>query len=90
MGLPVRKGHFCCALSGLPKPRLLQGRWIARKKLFQKPFPLRTTSAYWQRRSSPIRVNCLAILPQAFSHIGLVNAAWAISQRETAHDSSGA
>jgi hypothetical protein len=30
----------------------------------------------------------LGIFPQAFSHIGLVNAAWAISQAERAADVS--
>ena len=41
-----------------------------------------TTSACWPRRSTPATGELLGNFPQAFSHIGLVNAAWAISDAE--------
>ena len=44
--------------------------------------PSSTTSACWPRRSTPTTGELLGNFPQAFSHIGLVNAAWAISQAE--------
>ena len=43
-----------------------------------------TTSACWPRRSTRHSGELLGNFPQAFSHIGLVNAAWAISQAEDA------
>ena len=39
-----------------------------------------TTSACWPRRSTPRRGELLGNFPQAFSHIGLILAAWQIDQ----------
>ena len=41
-----------------------------------------TTSACSPRRSTRRPASCSGNFPQAFSHIGLVNAAWAISEAE--------
>ena len=41
------------------------------------------TSAFSRKRSTPINGELLGNFPQAFSHIGLVNTAWAISEAET-------
>ena len=41
-----------------------------------------TTSACSPKRSTPTTGELLGNFPQAFSHIGLVNAAWAISEAE--------
>ena len=46
------------------------------------PPPSSMTSACWPKKSTPDSGELLGNFPQAFSHIGLVNAAWAISEAE--------
>ena len=82
-GSPARRARSCSARSGWRR----RWRWPAQVERAQAVVRARrratsTTSACWPRRSTPETGELLGNFPQAFSHIGLVNAAWAISQAE--------
>ena len=81
----ARRAPSCSARSGWRR----RWRWPAgptgRAPCSNGPPPSSTTSACSRRRSTRSTGELLGNFPQAFSHIGLVNAAWAISAGRGGH-----
>ena len=81
-GLAGEEGTSCCARSGSPTPWPWRAGSTGPGRSSNAPPPTSTTSACSAEEVDPGTGELLGNFPQAFSHIGLVNAAWAIDEAE--------
>jgi GH15 family glucan-1,4-alpha-glucosidase len=77
----ARKGPSCSARSSLPA-LALAGEVERARATFECAVTSMNDVRLLAEEVDPATGELLGIFPQAFSHIGLVNAAWAISQAE--------
>ena len=81
-GLAGEEGTFLLCTFWLAQALALAGQVERAGGVRPAPSRSSTTSGCSPRRSTRSTGELLGNFPQAFSHIGLVNAAWAISQAE--------
>ena len=85
-GLTGKEGSFLLCTFWLAQAQALAGQVDRAKETFSKAVSFANDVGLLAEEVLPETRELLGNFPQAFSHIGLVNAAWAISQRETAHE----
>ena len=83
------RGRSCCAPSGWPRP-WLAGEVARARTVFERAAAFVNDVGLLAEEVDPVSGELLGNFPQAFSHIGLVNAAWAISEAERDPLESGA
>ncbi len=88
-GLTGKEGSFLLCTFWLAQAQALAGQVNRSKETFSKAVSFANDVGLLAEEVLPETRELLGNFPQAFSHIGLINAAWAISQRENALDSSG-
>jgi GH15 family glucan-1,4-alpha-glucosidase len=81
-GLPGEEGTFLLCTFWLAHALALAGRSTQARVVFERAAAFVTDLGLLAEEVIPGRNELLGNFPQAFSHIGLVNAAWAISQAE--------
>ncbi|MEP6660719.1 MAG: glycoside hydrolase family 15 protein [Acidimicrobiales bacterium] len=79
-GLPGDEGTFLLCTFWLAQARALAGQVEHAKALFERAIAFVNDVGLLAEEVDPSTGELLGNFPQAFSHIGLVNAAWAISQ----------
>ena len=77
-----RRARSCCAPSGWRTPWPSAGRTERARAVFERAAAFATDLGLMAEEVAPDSGELLGNFPQAFSHIGLVNAAWAISEAE--------
>lgn len=87
-GLRGREGSFLLCTFWLAQAQALAGQVDRAKETFVKAASFANDLGLFAEEILPETRELLGNFPQAFSHIGLVNAAWAISQQENAQGSS--
>jgi GH15 family glucan-1,4-alpha-glucosidase len=83
-GLPGKEGAFILCTFWLSEALALSGDTKAAREVFARAARSVNDVGLLAEEVSPITGELLGNFPQAFSHIGLVNAAWAIHEAETA------
>lgn len=63
----------------------MSGQITRAREVFERAISYRNDVGLLSEEVDPATGELLGNFPQAFSHIGLVNAAWAIAQGETAN-----
>jgi GH15 family glucan-1,4-alpha-glucosidase len=81
-GLPGREGTFLLCTFWLAQALALAGRPERAREVFERAISYRNDLGLLAEEVDPDTGELLGNFPQAFSHIGLVNAAWAISEAE--------
>jgi GH15 family glucan-1,4-alpha-glucosidase len=81
-GLPGDEGTFLLCTFWLAQCHALAGRVERAKEVFELAAAFRNDVDLLAEEVDPATGELLGNFPQAFSHIGLVNAAWAIDQAE--------
>ena len=81
-GLPGEEGTFLLCTFWLAHALALAGRTTRARAVFERAAAFVTDLGLLAEEVSPSGDELLGNFPQAFSHIGLVNAAWAISEAE--------
>jgi GH15 family glucan-1,4-alpha-glucosidase len=81
-GLTGKEGSFLLCTFWLSQAQALAGRLEQAKDTFAKAAGFANDVGLLAEEVLPETRELLGNFPQAFSHIGLVNAAWAISQLE--------
>jgi GH15 family glucan-1,4-alpha-glucosidase len=81
-GLPGGEGAFLPCSFWLADNLLLQGRAAEGRELFEHLVGLANDVGLLAEEVDAATGELLGNFPQAFSHVGLVNAAWAIAQAE--------
>jgi GH15 family glucan-1,4-alpha-glucosidase len=84
-GLPGEEGTFLLCTFWLAHALALAGRSTRARVVFERAAAFVTDLGLLAEEVIPGRNELLGNFPQAFSHIGLVNAAWAISEAENPH-----
>jgi GH15 family glucan-1,4-alpha-glucosidase len=79
-GLPGREGAFLACTFWLADNYALIGRQADARRLFRRLLDLRNDVGLLAEEVDVGGAEMIGNYPQAFSHIGLVNAAWAITQ----------
>jgi trehalose 6-phosphate phosphatase len=74
-GLPGQEGGFNLCTSWLIEAYALQGRWTEAEKLFDQYVALAGPTGLMAEEYDPAARRALGNYPQAYSHIGLINAA---------------
>lgn len=87
-GLGGKEGSFLLCTFWLAQAQALAGQVDRAKATFLKAASFANDLGLFAEEILPETRELLGNFPQAFSHIGLVNAAWAISQQENAQDAS--
>ena len=82
MGSRARKARSCCARFGSPRRWPGAGSRLGPAPSSNAPTAFVNDVGLLAEEVDPVSGELLGNFPQAFSHIGLVNAAWAISQAE--------
>lgn len=77
---PARRAPSCCAR--LAQALALAGRVDRAREVFERAAGYVNDVGLLAEEVDPTTGELLGNFPQAFSHIGLVNAAWAISEAE--------
>jgi GH15 family glucan-1,4-alpha-glucosidase len=88
-GLEGEEGTFLLCTFWLAQAQALSGEVAEARKTFERASGFVTDVGLLAEEVDPESGELLGNFPQAFSHIGLVNAAWAISQAELQGASSG-
>jgi GH15 family glucan-1,4-alpha-glucosidase len=83
-GLPGREGAFLACSFWLADALRMTGRVKEARDLFERLLALRNDVGLLAEEYDPVARRQLGNFPQAFSHIGLVNTALALSRVETA------
>ena len=81
-GSRAKKARSCCAPSGWPRPWPWRDRPARARNVFERAAAFVNDVGLLAEEADPVSGELLGNFPQAFSHIGLVNAAWAISEAE--------
>jgi len=81
-GLPGEEGAFLLCTFWLAHALALAGLTDRAKAVFERAAGFATSLGLMAEEVAPDSRELLGNFPQAFSHIGLVNAAWAISEAE--------
>ena len=89
-GLEGREGTFVLCTFWLAQALALAGQPARARAVFERAIAFINDVGLLAEEVDPATGELLGNFPQAFSHIGLVNAAWAISQAERAADVSPA
>jgi GH15 family glucan-1,4-alpha-glucosidase len=79
-GLPGREGSFLLCTFWLAQAQAMAGRVDAARETFERAIGFANDVGLLSEEVGPGDEGLLGNFPQAFSHIGLINAAWAISQ----------
>ena len=80
-GLSGKEGSFLLCTFWLAQAQALAGQLDRAKETFDRAIGFANDVGLLAEEILPETKELLGNFPQAFSHIGLVNAAWAISQR---------
>ena len=83
-GLPGKEGTFLLCTFWLAQAWAILGEVARAKEIFSRAIAFANDVGLLAEQVDPATSELLGNFPQAFSHIGLINAAWAISQAETA------
>lgn len=83
-GLTGREGTFLLCTFWLAQTLAAAGQIDRAREVFERAAGFRNDVGLLAEEVDPASGELLGNFPQAFSHIGLVNAAWAIAQAETA------
>ncbi len=89
-GLEGREGTFVLCTFWLAQALALAGQPARARQVFERARRFVNDIGLLAEEVDPATGELLGNFPQAFSHIGLVNAAWAISQAESAAEVSHA
>ena len=81
-GLAGEEGTFLLCTFWLAQALALAGQIEPAKETFARAIAFVNDVSLLSEEVNPATQELLGNFPQAFSHIGLVNAAWAISQAE--------
>jgi GH15 family glucan-1,4-alpha-glucosidase len=81
-GLPGDEGTFLLCTFWLAQALALTGQTERARAVFERAAGFATSLSLMAEEVAPDSRELLGNFPQAFSHIGLVNAAWAISKAE--------
>jgi alpha,alpha-trehalase len=81
-GLAGEEGTFLLCTFWLAQAQALAGEVKQARKTFEQAIAYANDVGLLAEEVDPVSNELLGNFPQAFSHIGLVNAAWAISQAE--------
>jgi GH15 family glucan-1,4-alpha-glucosidase len=81
-GLPRGEGVFLACSFWLADNLCLQGRWDEARDLFQRLVGLANDVGLLAEEYDPVAKRLLGNFPQAFSHVGLVNTAMNLGNRE--------
>ena len=81
-GLPGTEGTFLLCTFALAQALAMTGDTAAARSVFERAAASMNDVGLLAEEVDPISGELLGNFPQALSHIGLVNAAWAISQAE--------
>ena len=81
-GSKAKKARSCSALFGWPRRWPSRGQPARARAVFERAAAFVNDVGLLAEEVDPASGELLGNFPQAFSHIGLVNAAWAISQAE--------
>jgi GH15 family glucan-1,4-alpha-glucosidase len=81
-GFPGEEGTFLLCTFWLAHALALAGRTERARAVFERAAAFATDLGLLAEEVAPDSSELLGNFPQAFSHIGLVNAAWAISEAE--------
>jgi GH15 family glucan-1,4-alpha-glucosidase len=84
-GLDGEEGAFLLCTFWLAQALATAGQPDRARSVFERAAPFVNDVGLLAEEVDPINGELLGNFPQAFSHIGLVNAAWAISEAEAAH-----
>jgi GH15 family glucan-1,4-alpha-glucosidase len=87
-GLAGEEGTFLLCTFWLAQALAMAGRVGQAREVFERAASSATDLGLLAEEVDPDTGELLGNVPQAFSHIGLVNAAWAIDQAERAEGSS--
>jgi GH15 family glucan-1,4-alpha-glucosidase len=79
-GLPGQEGLFLLCTFWLAQAQAMAGRVDAARETFERAIAHANDVGLLSEEVGPGEEGLLGNFPQAFSHIGLINAAWAISQ----------
>ena len=83
-GLEGREGTFVLCTFWLAQALALAGQVERAREVFERAAAFVNDLGLLSEEVDPATGELLGNVPQAFSHIGLVNAAWAIDQAERA------
>ena len=81
-GLPGKEGTFLLCTFWLAQAWAIVGEVARAKEVFSRAAAFANDVGLLAEQVDPATSELLGNFPQAFSHIGLINAAWAISQAE--------
>jgi GH15 family glucan-1,4-alpha-glucosidase len=81
-GLEGEEGTFLPCTFWLAHAQALAGQLDRSKSTFERAAAYMNDVGLLAEEVDPVTGDLLGNFPQAFSHIGLINAAWAISQAE--------
>ena len=81
-GLPGEEGTFLLCTFWLAQAQAMAGRTAKARETFERAIAYVNDVGLLAEEVDPKTGELLGNFPQAFSHIGLVNAAWAISEAE--------
>ncbi|RKR29748.1 glycoside hydrolase family 15 protein [Arthrobacter oryzae] len=88
-GIPGEEGTFLLCTFWLAHALALAGRTDRARAVFERAAGFATDLGLMSEEVAPGSGELLGNFPQAFSHIGLINAAWAISEAERRHLEAG-
>ncbi|MBV9174811.1 MAG: glycoside hydrolase family 15 protein [Chloroflexi bacterium] len=84
-GLPGDEGSFLLCTFWLAEAEALTGELDRARATFERAIAYANDVGLLSEEVDPVSGEPIGNFPQAFSHIGLVNAAWAIAQAELGH-----
>ena len=87
-GLEGREGTFVLCTFWLAQALALAGQPARARHVFERAITYLNDVGLLAEEVDPATGELLGNFPQAFSHIGLINAAWAISEAERRHAAS--
>ena len=87
-GLEGREGTFVLCTFWLAQALALAGQPTRARHVFERAIAYLNDVGLLAEEVDPATGELLGNFPQAFSHIGLINAAWAISEAERRHAAS--
>ncbi len=88
-GLEGEEGTFLLCTFWLAQAMALSGQPERAREVFERAAPFVNDVGLLAEEIDPVSGELLGNFPQAFSHIGLVNAAWAIAEAERLQAAGG-